>query len=125
MGFSLLSNLPQPYVLERHRDQANPTTWFLRTLPQRWMTIMLPQLQQHPEKALAAFVEVGLVGVSGIEQDGKPVEFKPAPRRQVYGEWVDGGAPGELVDALPFDVMLELGNEIILRNKLDKASAGN
>jgi hypothetical protein len=125
MGFALLPKLPQPFVLERHRAEANPPTWLLRTLPQRWMVLLLPQLEKQPERALAAFVEVALVGVTGVEQDGQAVQFTPAGRRQVFGEWVEGGALGDFIDALPLDVMVELGSEVVKRNQLDKANQGN
>lgn len=123
MGFSILPKLPQPFVLERHRSDPKPPTWLLRTLPQRWLSLLASDA--HQTKLLWWLVEVALVGVTGVEQDGAPVEFKQAPRREINGEWIEGGATGEFLDSLPLDVVAELGREVLARNKLDAANAGN
>lgn len=127
MGFDLLSNIPRPFVLDRHRNEPHPPTWMLRSLPSR---VFLALQERHQDGAtaqtLAAFVEVALVGWQGVTRDGMPFEFQPGGERFVLdGIKVEGGAAAAIVDAIPVEIIAELATEILKRNQLDKGNAGN
>lgn len=128
MGFSLLPKIPSPFVLPRHATADKPPTWLLRTLPQRWFgRLDMGKIESQAQQMdlLVWLVSAALVGVENVEQDGKPVEFVQAGKRDLNGWPMDGGAPLEFLDALPLDVLAELAAEVIRRNRLDPASMGN
>ena len=130
MGFSLLSRIPRPYVLKRHRDQENPPRWMLRTLPARWFGRIDADTMKTGDQAkqmeiLSWCVAVGLVAVEGIEIDGQPLVIEQPAKRDINGMSIDGGCPFEVIDAMPIEVLTELAGEIITRNTLSAADRGN
>lgn len=125
MGFSLLPSVPHRYTLRRHAGKPDAPVWLLRSLPSRVMLALSALGDSQPQIGVAAMVEAALVGWSGVDRDGVPVEFRPAGKRTLHGIEIDGGAAGELVDMIPIDVLAELGNEVVRINMLDVESAKN
>ena len=128
MGFSLIPNKPFTYSLKRHQKEpegARPT-FQLRYMSSRLFSEIAALLQRDGEKAFFVCVAAGLVGWSGMTRDGEPFEFKPAiEKRVVHGVVLEGGASTESVEALPYFVIVELAEQIIESNTLDRDSAKN
>ena len=128
MGFSLIPSRPFTYTLARHQAGAEGVATFrLRYLSSRVFADLLEMMKTDAAKAFYVVASVGLVGWSHIERDGEPSAFVPARdgKRLVHGIEVEGGASAESLDALPYEVIVELAQKIIEANQLDRDSVKN
>lgn len=129
MGFSVIPNRPFPYVLKQHRElpEGERPVFQLRHIGSRTMAEILTLAARDPGRGAWVAVCIGVVGWEGLERDGSPFEFRPAPHkpRNLHGLTVQGGASEDSIDALPFDVVLELANQLTEANTLDRESAKN
>lgn len=127
--FCLVPNQPFDFVLERHRQlpKEEQPTWILRSLPSRTIAELSQMLQTDSGRALNVIVQAGLVGWRNIRNaDKSPAEFRVvAGKRLIYGVEIRGGADGDLVDQVPFDVISELVAAILGANHMDLATAKN
>lgn len=132
MGFSLIPSRPFSYTLKQHADAAkagaaNVPVFKLRFLSSRLFADLLEMMRADSARAFWVVVSVGLVGWTGVDRDGAPFDFKPAPdgKRRVNGHELEGGASDECVAALPYEVVVELAQEIIAANTLDRDNVKN
>lgn len=129
MGFSVIPNRPFSYTLEQHRElpEGDRPTFRLRYLGSRTLGELSRLMAEDPGRAFFIVACAGIVGWTGLERDGEPFEFEPAPTkpRLVHGITIAGGAAEACVDALPYAVLAELAQQILNANTLDRDSAKN
>jgi len=131
MSFSLISGRPFSFTLARHADAAKAgevvPMFRLRYLSSRTFADLLELMKTDAARAFYVVASVGLVGWVNIEQDGELAPFQPAKdgKRLVHGIEVEGGASAASLDALPYEVIVELAQKIIEANQLDRDSVKN
>lgn len=128
--FCLVPNQPIEVVLPMHRSLPTDQqpVWTIRSLPSRTIAELSRLIESDQGRALVVVVQAGLVGWRNVcNPDGSPAPFRAANRpRTVYGiELPRGGAEGDLVDQIPFEVMSQLVAEILATNSLGRADAKN
>lgn len=129
MGFSVIPNRPFDYTLKAHQDlpEGERPYFRLRHIGSRTMAEIVSLAARDPGRGAWVAVCVGVVGWYGLERDGEPFPFRAAPHkpRNLHGLTVQGGADEHCIDALPFEVVLELANHLTDTNTLDRDSAKN
>lgn len=125
MAFDLLPNQSRPFVLPSQEGKPDALRFQLRTLSSR--AVLELQAVDNTGDMMFALVCAGLCGIEGeLVRDGEPVAFVAAGAQTVAGCTIAaGGAPVDLVESFPADLVAVLATEITERNTLDHTSLGN
>lgn len=124
MAFDLIPNQSRPFVLPSHEGKADALRFQLRTLSSR--AVLELQAVDNAGDMMFALVCAGLCGIDGdLVRDGQAVAFEAAGEQTIAGCTIAaGGAPVDLVESFPADLVAALATEITERNTLDHTSLG-
>ena len=97
-------------------DKKDPTIWKLGLLPSFVLARIMTRAKQEQTEALYEMVSIGLKGWSNFKSKGKDVEYR-TEKQNLYGQPIDA-LPKELINMIPFPVVVELSTELMQVNQL-------
>ncbi len=115
--FQVEAGAVSDYILQSQKEENDPIVFKLKTLSTREFSLVMGQYKMSvddsmssiPAEALYKAFQIGLVGWENAKDEaGNEVKFSPAQKEKIG-----------------FNIMAEIGNEIITRSKIDGEQVKN